>query len=129
MLAGVSAGAICWFNYGHSDSMAFYHPNDWRYIRVRGMGLVGALACPHFDGETAGVKRSQDFKDMIWKHGGLGMAMDNHCALVFIDDGFKVMTSRAGAGAYKIYREDTGVIVEEIVKSPALRPVSTLLEI
>jgi dipeptidase E len=129
VLAGVSAGAICWFNYGHSDSMAFYHPNDWRYIRVRGMGLVGALACPHFDGETAGVKRSQDFKDMIWKHGGIGMAMDNHCALVFIDDGFKVMTSRAGAGAYKIYREDTGVIVEEIVKSPALRPVSTLLEI
>ena len=128
VLAGVSAGAICWFNYGHSDSMAFYHPDDWQYIRVRGIGLVEALACPHFDGETGGVKRSQDFMDMIRKYGGLGMAMDNHCALVFIDGGFKVITSRAGAGAYKIYREDSGITVEEIVQSPGLRPVSALLQ-
>ena len=55
VLAGVSAGAICWFSYGHSDSMAFYHPGDWSYIRVKGMGWIDSLACPHFDGETGGV--------------------------------------------------------------------------
>ena len=26
VLSGVSAGAICWFSYGHSDSMSFYTP-------------------------------------------------------------------------------------------------------
>jgi dipeptidase E len=26
ILTGISAGAICWFEYGHSDSMSFYHP-------------------------------------------------------------------------------------------------------
>ena len=26
VLCGVSAGAICWFDSGHSDSMSFYHP-------------------------------------------------------------------------------------------------------
>ena len=43
VLSGVSAGCICWFSWGHSDSMAFYHPGCWRYIRVRGIGLIDAL--------------------------------------------------------------------------------------
>jgi dipeptidase E len=51
VLARASARAICWFSYEHSDSMAFYHPGDWSYIRVKGMGLIDSLACPHFDGE------------------------------------------------------------------------------
>ena len=42
VLAGVSAGAICWFSYGHSDSMAFYHPDDWGYVKVKGLGLIEA---------------------------------------------------------------------------------------
>ena len=40
VLSGVSAGAICWFRYGHSDSMSFYRPEAWSYIRVEGVGLV-----------------------------------------------------------------------------------------
>ena len=30
VLSGVSAGAICWFDWGHSDSMASYNENDWK---------------------------------------------------------------------------------------------------
>ena len=40
VLSGVSAGAICWFEWGHSDSMASYNPDDWKYIRVAGTGLI-----------------------------------------------------------------------------------------
>ena len=127
VLAGLSAGAICWFSHGHSDSMADYHPNDWRYIRVKGMGLVDTLACPHFDGETDGFKRNQDFTQMVRKHGGMGTAIDNHCALVLIDGGFKVISSRSGAGAYKVFKDGQGVTVEEIPQRPDLEPVSTLL--
>ena len=36
VLSGLSAGCICWFNWGHSDSMAFYHPESWRYVGVSG---------------------------------------------------------------------------------------------
>ena len=127
VLVGVSAGAICWFSYGHSDSMSFYNPNDWRYIMVKGMGLVDSLACPHFDGETDGVKRDQDFMQMVRKHGGMGTAIDNHCAIVFIDGAFRVISSREGAGAYKVYKDGQGFKVEEIPQTPRLAPISTLI--
>ena len=38
VLSGISAGAICWFDSGHSDSMSFYNPGDWNYINVKGLG-------------------------------------------------------------------------------------------
>ncbi|MDP6042702.1 MAG: Type 1 glutamine amidotransferase-like domain-containing protein, partial [Candidatus Latescibacteria bacterium] len=38
VLCGVSAGAICWSAFGHSDSMGFYHPDNWDYIRVKALG-------------------------------------------------------------------------------------------
>ena len=40
VLSGVSAGANCWFQYGSSDSMKFYRPRDWKFIRVREGDLV-----------------------------------------------------------------------------------------
>lgn len=129
VLAGLSAGAICWFSFGHSDSMADYHPDDWRYIRVKGMGLLDSLACPHFNGETDGFKRDQDFMQMVRKHGGMGTAIDNHCALVFIDGGFRVISSRTGAGAYKVYRDGEGVTVEEIPQRPDLTPISRIFSL
>ena len=36
VLTGISAGSICWFESGHSDSMSFYNPLEWKYINVRG---------------------------------------------------------------------------------------------
>jgi dipeptidase E len=38
VLSGISAGAICWFDSGHSDSMSFYNPRKWKYINVKGLG-------------------------------------------------------------------------------------------
>jgi dipeptidase E len=45
VLAGVSAGMLCWFNGGITDSFGGLEPlND-------GLGLIDATACPHYDGE------------------------------------------------------------------------------
>ena len=128
VLAGVSAGAICWFSHGHSDSMAFYHPDDWSYIRVKGMGLVDALACPHYDGETAGVKREQDFKQMVKKQGGMGIAIDNCCALELVDNEFRVITSRPGPGVYRVFRTRRDIAVEQVQQKQSFTPISTLLQ-
>jgi dipeptidase E len=38
VLSGMSAGSICWFESGHSDSMSFYNPKKWKYIKVKGLG-------------------------------------------------------------------------------------------
>jgi dipeptidase E len=48
VLAGVSAGAICWYEWGVSDSRQFYDKTSHEYIRVRGLGLLKGLCCPHF---------------------------------------------------------------------------------
>lgn len=128
VLCGVSAGAICWFEYGHSDSLSFYHPDEWDYIRVRGAGFLPGLACPHFDGETKGIKRRKSFKNMINKVGGLGLGIDNHCAIEFIGDKYRVITSKKGAGAYKVFKKNKKVTCEVIEQKEELEPIATLLK-
>ena len=127
VLCGVSAGAICWFTHGHSDSMSFYSSDSWSYIRVKGMGLIDAFACPHYDSETAGVRREQDFHNMVTKHGGMGIAIDNHCAIELVDDGYRVITSRPGAGAYRVYKRAGHIVREAVEQRRDFSPTSELL--
>jgi peptidase E len=44
VLCGVSAGAICWFDFGHSDS-------GGTFALIRGLGLLQGALCPHFNSE------------------------------------------------------------------------------
>ena len=46
VLAGVSAGAICWFEQGVTDSWA----NTLKVIDC--LGYIGGSCCPHYDGEA-----------------------------------------------------------------------------
>lgn len=46
---GVSAGSICWFEYGVSDSRQFKNSKSHEYIRVKGLGFLKGLHCPHYD--------------------------------------------------------------------------------
>ncbi|MEK7354130.1 MAG: Type 1 glutamine amidotransferase-like domain-containing protein, partial [Chloroflexota bacterium] len=47
VLSGVSAGAICWFRYGSSDSRKFANP-DAGLIKISGLNFINALCCPHY---------------------------------------------------------------------------------
>ena len=128
VLSGLSAGCICWFSWGHSDSMAFYHPESWRYVRVKGMGLVDALCCPHFDSDTAGVKREEDFRQMVRKHSDVAVAIDNNCAVEVVDDTYRVITSRAAAGAYKLLNRRGELLVKRIEQKEEYEPIALLLQ-
>jgi peptidase E len=64
VLSGISAGAICWFESGHSDSMSFYNPRKWEYINVKGLGLIKGIHCPHYNGRIRGVARRRDFRTL-----------------------------------------------------------------
>ena len=46
ILAGVSAGAICWFNQGITDSWE----DGLRVLDC--MGILEGVCCPHYDGEV-----------------------------------------------------------------------------
>ena len=123
MLSGISAGCLCWFRWGHSDSMSFYRPEDWRYIRVRGMGLIDAIACPHLDSE----ERVRSFQQMVGGHSDVGVALDDNCALEIVDDKYRVITSQDGAGAHRFLKRSGEISVERIVQREEYEPLASLL--
>jgi dipeptidase E len=127
VLSGISAGSICWFDSGHSDSMSFYNPKKWEYINVRGLGLIKGIHCPHYNSMTRGIPRRAHFRHMIRKTGGVGIAIENNCAIEFINGKlFKVITSKNYARAYKLYKDGGEVISEQIRKHKQLAPVELL---
>jgi dipeptidase E len=127
VLSGISAGAICWFDSGHSDSMSFYNPRKWKYINVRGLGLISGIHCPHYNSMTRGVPRRKHFRDMIRKTGGMGIAIENNCAIEFLDGRFyKVITSKSYARAYRVCKSGGKVVAEQICRQKQLAPIESL---
>jgi dipeptidase E len=127
VLSGTSAGSICWFDSGHSDSMSFYNPRKWNYINVRGLGLISGIHCPHYNGMTRGVPRRNNFRAMIGKTGGFGIAIENNCAIEFIDGRFyKVIRSKSYSRAYRVYKSGGDVVAEQIRQQKQLEPVESL---
>jgi dipeptidase E len=115
VLSGISAGSICWFDSGHSDSMSFYNSQSWKYIKVRGLGLIHGIHCPHYNGVSLGVPRRKDFREMIRRTGGVGIAIENHCALVFIDGrASRVIRAKPKATAYSVRKIRGEVVAEQI---------------
>lgn len=129
VLSGLSAGSICWFDSGHSDSMSFYHPKKWKYINVKGLGFIQGIHCPHYNDHTLGVPRKKRFQNMIKKIGGLGIAIDNNCAIEFINgEHFKVITSKPHVGAYRVYKKHGKIVSEKIPQKTELFPILGLIE-
>jgi dipeptidase E len=127
VLSGISAGSICWFDSGHSDSMAFYNPRKWRYISVTGLGLIKGMHCPHYNSRTRGIPRRKHFRAMIRKTGGLGIAIDNNCAIEFIDGRFyRIISSKNYSNAYRVYKSGGKVVTEQIRQEKQLAPVESL---
>ena len=109
VLCGVSAGAICWFDYGHSDSMSYYNPKKWEYIRVKGLGFLSGTACPHYDSKTGRKYRRKDFQKMFLKNAGtgpgsnLGLAITDSAALLYNNGNIQeVLTTTKTASASQL---------------------------
>ena len=78
VLAGLSAGAICWFRSGHSDSDSFNGGEEWKYIILDGMlGLYPYCLCPHYNEEGR-----ETFDLMISEVDYDGLALENDTAFV-----------------------------------------------
>lgn len=124
VLSGLSAGAICWFKYGHSDSRSFSSNAEWNYIRVSGLGLINAVYCPHYHSEN----REDAFSQMIAKRGGIGIACDNNAAIEIVGDHYRVLTSTLDAKAYKLFKRKGRVVVVELLQDSEYIPLADLLK-
>ena len=123
VLSGISAGAICWFSYGHSDSMSFYNPEDWDYVRVSGLGLVNMILCPHLDAE----KRLQRFEEMVAKHKEIGIGLDNDAAIEIVGERFRIITARDDAAGYKVFKHRGQIVTETLKRNSEFEPLVNLL--
>lgn len=94
VLAGVSAGMLCWFENGLTDSFGGFQP-----LRD-GLGLLRGAACPHYDGEPL---RQAAFRRMIKRDGMSGYAADDGAGLHFVGTRLReVVSSRPEARAYRL---------------------------
>ncbi|HEY8325705.1 MAG TPA: peptidase E [Ktedonobacterales bacterium] len=113
VLAGVSAGMICWFEQGITDSI----PGPLTPLPC--LGFLKGSACPHYDGEP---ERRPTFDHML-REGeiGPGYAADNHAALVFEGERLaRVVATMPTARAYHLTRDATSRPVETPLESDPL---------
>ena len=122
VLSGLSAGSICWFSYGNSDSRKFSSGSD-KLVKVTGLGLIDALHCPHYDTE---LHRQADLKRVMKTTSKVAIALDNCTALEVRDGKYRIIKSRPSAKARKIYWKNGKYIVEEI---PATESYKDLLKL
>lgn len=111
VMAGLSAGAICWFRYGTSDSRMLTDPNFKEYIRVSGLGWFNLTLSPHHQKEK---KRKASLIKQINKHGGVGLALDDWAAIEVLDDKFRIIATKKFAKAHKVYKQNGKVAYEPL---------------
>ena len=95
LLAGISAGAICWFEQGVTDSLAGkLGPLDC-------LGLLPGSCCPHYTSEP---DRRPTYHRLL-REGSLapGVAIDDGAAVHFVDGlPHRIVSPRPKASAYRI---------------------------
>lgn len=121
VLCGGSAGAICWFDAGHSDSAdpdsfkeamkaeaaggsakkdesttleAGQVAKKWAYLRVGCLSMLPGFVCPHADKiQSNGVLRAIDFDSMLLRHKGeRGIMIDHFAALIVDGESYRVLS-------------------------------------
>jgi dipeptidase E len=110
VLAGVSAGMICWFEGGVTDS---FGP---QLEAMECLGLIPGSACPHYDGEE---RRRPRYHELVAGEFPGGWAADDGVALHF--EGWELreaVTALAGKAAYRVHLADDGVVEERIEARP-----------
>lgn len=97
LLSGLSAGAICWFEEGLTDSL------PKALSRLEGLGILQGSNCPHFDGEPL---RQEVYKAKI-ASGEMkpGIACDDGVGLHYVNEELiRVVSSRSNAQAYSFHK-------------------------
>ncbi len=106
VLCGVSSGAICWFDLGHSDS-------GGGYSLIPGLGLITGVMCPHFGSEQG---REESFSKLQQEQSIFpAYAADDGVALHFRDGKLEqiIRTDAAKNGKSLVLLNDSDRPIDE----------------
>jgi peptidase E len=103
VLCGSSAGSICWFDEGVTDSIA------GELTRLECLGFVPGSNCPHYDVE---IDRRPAYQKMVGDGMiGAGIACDDGVGLHYVDGELHAIpSSRPSARAYRVSRNGSGAV-------------------
>lgn len=114
VLGGGSAGSLCWFEQGTTDS----RPGE--LSTVDGLGFISGSHCPHYDAEASrrplyhSKIKSGEFKP--------GYACDDRAGIYFENETVKqVVSLDEKSNAYYVSRKDGGAI-ERVLPKQILKP-------
>ena len=112
VLAGASAGAICWFEACITDSFR----TQLDGLRD-GLGFLTGSCCPHYDGEEL---RRPRYRELVAAGFPAGIGIDDGAAAVFLGgELIEVVSVLEGAAAYRLSLQG-GEVVEERLEARAL---------
>lgn len=94
VLGGISAGSICWFEQGVTDSV------PGKLSSLDCLGFIKGSNCPHYDGES---ERRDAYHRLILEGMKDGVACDDGVAAYYVDDQLvEYVSSRESASAYEV---------------------------
>jgi dipeptidase E len=100
VLAGQSAGAMCWFEAGITTSSGKPAP-------AAGLGLLDGSLCVHYNNEPG---RRPAYLDAVAEGMPGGYGLDDYAGLLWEGSGRpSAVTARRGARAYRVSRDEEGV--------------------
>lgn len=113
VLTGVSAGMLCWYEGGVTDS--FGRPLS--AIRD-GLGFLKGSACPHYDGEA---DRRPTYHRLLRRELPAGVAADDWAAIHYVGTRIHACVStKPGAGCYRVGIRG-GVVREEGMETRSIK--------
>jgi dipeptidase E len=111
VLAGTSAGAICWFEAGVTDSWAD------KLAPLECLGFLRGACCPHYDSEKDRRPAVRDFvaKGLIPET----LALDDGAVAHFVGRKLiRIVSSRKNAAAYRVRRKGRGFVEVPLAVTP-----------
>ena len=108
VLSGISAGAMCWFNCGHSDSEVFEKSGGYGWIKNL-LGLLPYAFCPHYNERKECVDKMVSELDLPI------FALENNVALVEEGGQISFVSSDNSSKAYLLKQTDGRLSKEAVV--------------
>ena len=111
VLAGISAGAVCWCSMAYTDSDSFLGLEEWHYRMMEpGINLLDIVLCPHYN-----VPGRESFDREILSTGKTGIALEDDTALIDNQGEIGYIRCNETAHVWRFMMRDGAYVKEQMI--------------